>query len=226
MFDSAKDHDTPITARSRFTESWPRQATDVAQTTFASTAYATLINRTRSRGMRTTSSVKDSGGVRVTPALRYLLAGVRLALGWLFLWAFLDKTFGLGHDTPAASSWLNGGSPTKGFLTSTAKGPFVGVYHAIGGTSLADAIFMGGLLAIGGALIAGIGLRLVAAAGALLAVMMWAVVLPPVGNPFLDDHLIYAAVLVVLALARAGDTLGLGRTWAATPMVRRATWLI
>jgi thiosulfate dehydrogenase [quinone] large subunit len=48
-------------------------------------------------------------------ATRYLLAGIRLALGWIFLWAFLDKTFGLGHETIAAKSWLNGGSPTKGF---------------------------------------------------------------------------------------------------------------
>jgi thiosulfate dehydrogenase [quinone] large subunit len=41
----------------------------------------------------------------------------------------------------------------------------------------------------------------------------------------MDDHLIYAAVLIVLALLGAGDTLGLGRRWAAVPLVRRATWL-
>jgi thiosulfate dehydrogenase (quinone) large subunit len=32
-------------------------------------------------------------------AARYVFAGVRLALGWTFLWAFLDKLFGLGHET-------------------------------------------------------------------------------------------------------------------------------
>src|SRR5688572_461628 len=39
---------------------------------------------------------------RSATAARYLLAGVRLALGWVFLWAFLDKAFGLGFATPAA----------------------------------------------------------------------------------------------------------------------------
>ena len=58
--------------------------------------------------------------------MRYLLAGIRLALGWIFLWAFLDKAFGLGHDTTAAKSWVNGGSPTKGFLGSATTGPFAG----------------------------------------------------------------------------------------------------
>nr|WP_281172687.1 hypothetical protein [Jiangella gansuensis] len=29
-------------------------------------------------------------------AVRYALAALRLSLGWTFLWAFFDKTFGLG----------------------------------------------------------------------------------------------------------------------------------
>ena len=29
-------------------------------------------------------------------AARYVWAGLRIALGWIFLWAFLDKTFGSG----------------------------------------------------------------------------------------------------------------------------------
>jgi thiosulfate dehydrogenase [quinone] large subunit len=90
---------------------------------------------------------------------------------------------------------------------------------------VADVLFMAALLAIGSALILGIGMRLAAAAGALLTVMMWTAVLPPASNPFMDDHLVYAAVLIVLALLGAGNTLGLGRTWAATPLVQRAPWL-
>jgi hypothetical protein len=62
-------------------------------------------------------------------------------------------------------------------------------------------------------------------AGVLLTVMMWTAVLPPTTNPFMDDHLIYAAILIALALLGAGNTLGLGRTWAATPLVQRAPWL-
>ena len=84
---------------------------------------------------------------------------------------------------------------------------------------------MAALLAIGVALMLGIGMRLAAGAGALLVVMMWTAVLPPANNPFMDDHLIYAAVLVLLALLGAGKTLGLGRMWTATPLVRRNPWL-
>ena len=158
-------------------------------------------------------------------ATRYLLAGIRLALGWVFLWAFLDKLFGLGRGTPAANAWLDGGSPTAGFLGKAATGPFAGLYHSIAGNVVVDALFMAALLGIGVALILGIGMRVAAAAGALLTILMWTAVLPPATNPFMDDHLIYAAVLVLLALLGAGTTLGLGRRWAATPLVRRNTWL-
>ena len=37
-----------------------------------------------------------------------------MVLGFEFLWAFLDKTFGFGYATPAERAWINGGSPTKG----------------------------------------------------------------------------------------------------------------
>ena len=49
-------------------------------------------------------------------ATRYVWAGVRLALGWTFLWAFIDKLFGLGFATPEGKGWIDGGCPTKGFL--------------------------------------------------------------------------------------------------------------
>ena len=162
---------------------------------------------------------------RAGTATRYLLAGIRLALGWIFLWAFLDKLFGLGHSTVAGNAWLNGGSPTAGFLGKAATGPFTGFYHSIAGSVIADALFMVALLGIGVALLLGIGMRIAAGAGALLTVLMWTAVLPPASNPFMDDHLVYAAVLVVLALLGAGTTLGFGRRWAATPLVRRNTWL-
>jgi thiosulfate dehydrogenase (quinone) large subunit len=59
-----------------------------------------------------------------------------------------------------------------------------------------------------------------------LVVLMWSAVLPPDSNPFMDDHLIYAGVLLLLGLLGAGNTLGLGRMWTATPLVRRNHWLV
>jgi thiosulfate dehydrogenase [quinone] large subunit len=158
-------------------------------------------------------------------AARYVSAGLRLALGWIFLWAFLDKLFGLGHETPSARAWIHGGSPTAGFLGKGVSGPFEGFYHSIAGAAWADWLFMIGLAGIGIALIAGIGMRIAAAAGAVLLVLMWSAVLPPANNPFMDDHLIYAGVLVLLALTAAGDTLGFGRFWSRLPLVQRLPWL-
>ena len=158
-------------------------------------------------------------------ATRYVLAGLRLALGWIFLWAFLDKLLGLGFATTADNAWIDGGSPTKGFLANAAAGPFEGFYQGIAGAAWADWLFMIGLAAIGTALILGIGMRVAAVAGGLLLVMMWTAVLPPENNPFMDDHLINAAVLALLALTAAGNTLGLGKAWARLPIVRRQPWL-
>ncbi|MEU8252630.1 hypothetical protein AB0C16_41115, partial [Nonomuraea sp. NPDC048916] len=57
--------------------------------------------------------------------------------------------------------------------------------------------------------------------GSLLMVMMWAAALPLTTNPFMDDHIIYAIVMVGLALAGAGTTLGLGNL----PIVQRTPYL-
>lgn len=158
-------------------------------------------------------------------AVRYIIAGLRLALGWIFLWAFVDKMFGLGMATESKNAWINGGSPTKGFLTFGVTGPFTDVYTGIAGAAWADWLFMVGLAGIGVALLLGIGMRVAAVTGGLLLVLMWTAVLPPENNPFMDDHLIYAAVLAVLALLDAGDTWGLGRVWGKLPVVQRLPWL-
>ena len=166
----------------------------------------------------------EAPGSMLTHTAARGLAVLRVSLGFVFLWAFLDKTFGLGFATTPAKSWINGGSPTGGFLGS-AKGPFASFYHAIAGTPVANVLFMTALFTVGTALILGIGMRVAAAAGALLTLMMWSAVLPPTSNPFMDDHLIYAALLIVLALLAAGNTAGLGRAWAAVPAVQRNPWL-
>ena len=157
-------------------------------------------------------------------AARYVWAGVRLALGFTFLWAFVDKVFGFGFATPAERAWINGGNPTKGFLSGS-EGPFEGFYHTIAGTGFANWAFMLALLGIGLALTLGIGMRIAAAAGATLYVMMWSVALPPETNPFLDEHLITAAVMVGLALVGAGKTIGFGKVWEKLPIVQKLPWL-
>ena len=157
---------------------------------------------------------------------RAVFAALRIVLGATFLWAFLDKLFGLGYSTPSERSWLNGGSPTRGFLANSASGPFEGIYQDIAGAAWADWLFMLGLAAIGTALLLGIGMRVAAVSGALLYLLMWTVVLPPENNPVLDDHIIGALAVLALALVHAGDTAGLGRWWKRQPVVRDHPWLV
>lgn len=169
-------------------------------------------------------------GTEQTPRERHLARGVfaalRVALGFTFLWAFLDKLFGLGYSTPSERSWLNGGSPTKGFLANSADGPFEGLYKDIAGAAWADWLFMLGLAAIGVALVLGIGMRIAAVSGALLYLLMWTVVLPPENNPVLDDHIIGALAVLAVGLVHAGDTAGLGRWWKKQPVVQHNRWLV
>jgi thiosulfate dehydrogenase [quinone] large subunit len=157
---------------------------------------------------------------------REVFGVLRIVVGFTFLWAFLDKLFGFGYATPSARSWLNGGSPTKGFLANSPAGPFEGVYKDIAGAGWADWLFMLGLAGIGVALMLGIGMRVAAVSGALLYVLMWTVVLPPENNPLVDEHVIGALVVIALALVHAGDTFGLGRWWKHQPVVQQNQWLI
>ena len=161
---------------------------------------------------------------------RRALALLRIAFGLTFLWAFFDKLLALGYHTGYGqdgtldrfgdAAWINGGSPTEGFLKFGADGPFKEFYNNIAGAAWADWLFMLGLLGIGLALTLGIGMRIAAAAGALLYVMMWTVVLPPQNNPVLDDHVLGAISMVVLAAFYAGDTWGFGKIWASTRIVK------
>jgi thiosulfate dehydrogenase (quinone) large subunit len=195
--------------------------------------------------MATQESVRLDSATRTQPAPeRTITAGAakflavfRVVLGFAFLWAFLDKTFGLGYATPAERAWINGGSPTKGFLSRVAVGPFESTFHTIAGAAWADWLFMIGLLGIGIALILGIGLRISAVSGTVMMVLMWAAEWPPdkltsagepsmSTNPIVDYHIIYALALIALAVTYAGRTWGLGRWWAGLPFVQRNRWLL
>jgi thiosulfate dehydrogenase [quinone] large subunit len=170
------------------------------------------------------STASSTADVLPRGTARYIWALTRLCLGWTFLWPFLDKAFGLGHGTASADAWIDGGSPTTGFLAG-ATGPFADIYQSISGAGWADWGFMAGLLLIGVALLAGVGMRIAAVSGAVLLVLMWTAALPPANNPFMDDHIIYALVLLGLAVVGAGNTLGLGRRWTDTALVGSHPWL-
>ncbi|MCK8438264.1 DoxX family membrane protein [Streptomyces sp. D2-8] len=190
--------------------------------------------RFRFPSLRRRGTAPASGEVTTAAAATqaYAFAGLRLLTGFVFLRAFLDKTFGFGYATQSGNGWIDGGSPTKGFLGGVAVGPMESTFHDWAGATWADWLFTLGLLGIGIALIAGIGLWLAAVAGTLMMALMWIAEWPPAQhlsdgsasmstNPFADYHLIYAVVLIALAAAGAGATWGLGKAWARLPFVSR-----
>ncbi len=158
-------------------------------------------------------------------AEQYSLGFLRLALGWLFFWAFLDKVWGFGYATLSSKSWLSGVSPTEGFLTHAAHGPFASLFHAMAGHALVDWLFMLGLCLIGLSLLLGIGMRIATFSGCLLVLLMWLSLLPPANNPFLDEHVIYFFSLLALHYVDSGDYFGLGGWWKKTAVVRNHRWL-
>lgn len=154
-----------------------------------------------------------------------VLAVTRITLGFVFLWAFLDKLLGLGLSTPPAQSCVAGVSPTANFLSAAADGssPFAGMFSLLVGQSWVDWVFMLGLLGVGVALILGIGLRIAAVAGVALVFMMWAALLPVKANPFVDNHVIYALIMIVVALSPR--KLSLINYWLSVPIVKKNPWL-
>ncbi|HEY0616732.1 MAG TPA: hypothetical protein VGD15_04060 [Kribbella sp.] len=160
-----------------------------------------------------------------TVAAGRALAVLRVAFGLTFLWAFVDKVFGLGYATPSGKGWIDGGDPTAGFLGKGASGPFENFYHSLVGDFWVSPLFMIALAGIGLALTLGIGMRIAAVAGTVLYLMMWSAVLPPETNPVLDDHIVGAITLIALALVAAGNVWGFGQPWSRLSIVRRYPWL-
>lgn len=169
-------------------------------------------------------------------AARKALAALRIGFGLTFLWAFFDKLLALGFHTGWSTNpetgeetlsrfgdaaWINGGSPTEGFLLFGTDGKwFHGFFSSFAGAAWADWLFMLGLLGIGLALTLGIGMRIAAATGALLYTLMWLAALPLENNPVIDDHVLGAISVIVLALTLSGDTWGFGKGWAKSHLVR------
>lgn len=163
-------------------------------------------------------------------------AVLRIAIGIIMIWAFLDKMVGLGYSTcnkvdpqtkeasitiMCEKSVAKGASPTTGFLKFATKGPLKEFYGNLAGNKLVDIAFMSGLLLIGLCLITGIGIKVASVSGILLLIMMWSAVLPPENNPILDDHIIYAIVLFGVMKVNKTQVWGLGKWWQSQSIVKK-----
>lgn len=147
---------------------------------------------------------------------------LRLLLGWSFLWAFLDKFFGLGFATCRAddsssidffcdAAMVNGGSPTYGFLNFATQGSHTGglfdwmAPSAPDAINFADVLFMAALLLSGVCLMLGVAVRSAATGGAILmAFMFLAADVWPDNNPVNSSHVIEFFALLGIAYVGPG----------------------
>ena len=165
---------------------------------------------------------RSGSDIVTSPSARIVLAVLRIVVGFIFLWTFLDKTFGLGFSTPRQMAWINGGQPAQGFIKGVAvHSPFGSAFELLA-NPVGDWLFMAGMLGVGVALTLGIGLKVSAFAASALMVPLY-LALWPIGtggtenaatNPLVDLHWVLTLSAILFALTRAGDTLGLGTWWS------------
>jgi len=138
-----------------------------------------------------------------TPLHRSLIVFFRFAIGWTFLYAGFTQIFLIDHWS--AANFL---AHTKTFhallapLTDPTVLPYV------------DFLVKWGHLLIGLSLISGLMIRVSGVFGIMLMLTYWAAHLdfPYVSSPLnfiLDEHIVYAVLIVYLMAVRAGHVMGL-----------------
>jgi thiosulfate dehydrogenase [quinone] large subunit len=137
-------------------------------------------------------------------ALDKTLGILRISLGFVFFWAFLDK----------AGLWFSGGLPAKGFLANGTDGVFASLFASGAESPLINSLYMFGLFAVGVALMIGITKKLATAGTILMMLFIYMAALPPKNNPLVDEHIIYILVALVLYFhQRAYETFGIYKYW-------------
>jgi len=136
---------------------------------------------------------------------------MRIAMGWIFVWSGFDKLLG---------DWTS-----AGFLVNATKGPLEGWFVDLGTNRAAvdviDGLVIWGQILIGIALILGVVTRFSLFWAGVMMFMFYIAQLPPENNPFLDEHIIYIGVFLLLGALGAGRILGLDALIEKLPFVRR-----
>lgn len=150
----------------------------------------------------------------------YLLGLLRIFFGFEFLWAFLDRFFGLGIATAPENSFLAGAPQTEGYLTyvTNPNSPFAFIFNGPDALLLqfgilVDIAYMGMLLVGGITLISGIGVRIGGSATFIFFFSVWLATFPPEFNPFIEAHFLQMWILLFFVISKSGYWLGFGERW-------------
>jgi thiosulfate dehydrogenase [quinone] large subunit len=136
---------------------------------------------------------------------------LRLAMGWIFVWSGFDKLL---------TDWTS-----AGFLVNGTSGPLQSWFMDLGANSAAvnviDGLVISGQILIGLTLILGVFTRFSLFWAAAMIFMFYIAQFPPANNPFLDEHIVYIVVFLLLGALGAGRILGLDALIEKLPFVRR-----
>ena len=154
---------------------------------------------------------------------------LRIVMGWTLFQGGVTKLVTYLDANPD-NNWT-----AAGFLANAvpAGNPFVGVWGAMAGNPLIDALNMWGLTLTGLALIVGAFVRWSAFWGAVMMLFYWAAALeggllaglPLAHGWVVDDHIVYAVLLFGLGAFGAGRILGVDTYLEETSVVQNNPWL-
>ncbi len=134
----------------------------------------------------------------LTARQQQLLALIRTALGFLFLYSGLTKLLG---DFTAA-----------GYLNFATKGPLTDLFQALSGNPIVDFLVVYGEIAIGLSLILGVFVWLGALSGSLMMMLYYLSSFPP-EHGLVSEHIIYILVFALLWAFDSGHYYGFQNTF-------------
>lgn len=151
-----------------------------------------------------------------TSLQNWLIVFFRIAMGWVFLSAGLRQ---VPDSNWSAAGFMSGSDNFSAFFDLMSSPPFINII---------DVIVPWAHLLIGIAMILGIGMRLSALGGGLLMFLYY---IPRFEFPdvIVEYHLVYTAIIVYLAVVRAGQVYGI-ENWVfekspLSPLLQRNRWL-
>ena len=127
------------------------------------------------------------------------LFGMRLAIGFMFLWGGYEKI----------EAELGGKLATSGFLSHAVSGPFAVFFNGLAGNPVVDALVVYGELLIGISIMLGIFTRVGAISGILINFMFYISQLPVQNNPIVNEYVVYMFVFLGMFFLVPGRFLGL-----------------
>ncbi len=145
---------------------------------------------------------------------RFVVFLLRLFMGILMFYSGITKVL-----TPnwSASSFLTG---------QATYGPFKEAFLVFANNGLVDFLVMWGLTLIGLALIVGLFVRLASFFGIVLMILFYLPRLPPAPPSwFVEEHVIFAAVFLLLMYTKSSTFLGLEKAFIKTKFAKRNPWL-